>query len=102
MCLPLRQVVEAAREPYIEKESARSIADGAMMGGQRLRGAVVAPGAPVPTLLSAAGPARCESVLPQGLEGRDRTWPAHRSQLGLAQSSAQRPRCFPVPPEEQI
>uniref|UniRef100_A0A4W2E674 Uncharacterized protein n=1 Tax=Bos indicus x Bos taurus TaxID=30522 RepID=A0A4W2E674_BOBOX len=50
-------------------------------GGQRLRGADgegLGPLSPRSTL-RLRSPARCESVLLEGLEGRDRTWPAHHS-----------------------
>ena len=56
--------------PHIEKESARSIADGAMMEAASVCvGQMVRPGAPSPpSSLRPPSPARSESVL---LEGRD-------------------------------
>ena len=83
VCLPLRQVVEEllSGNPHIEKESARSIADGAMMEAASVCvGQMVSARGPCPhPPLRRQSPARCGSVLPEGLEGRGRTWPAHRS-----------------------
>ena len=120
MCLPLRQVVEEllSGNPHIEKESARSIADGAMMEaasvcvGQMVR----AWGPCLHAPLSACGalPAvslcfwkawRAETArglltTPAGPGGQRPHVACSPLQLGLAQSSAQRPRCFPVPPDQ--